>query len=65
MDHLHEGFCASCADKPREAGDEPAKLCGHPAHLKDTRFCVACAARMGVCRSCGLSFASVKKENAP
>ncbi|HTK05339.1 MAG TPA: hypothetical protein VL500_07155 [Candidatus Eisenbacteria bacterium] len=65
MDHVHEGFCSSCATKPHEPGDEPAKLCGHPAHLKNTCFCVTCAVRLGVCRSCGLTFASAKKEHAP
>jgi hypothetical protein len=64
MDQVHEGFCSTCATKPQEAGEEPAKLCGHASHLKDTRFCVACAVRLGVCRSCGLTFASTKKEHA-
>lgn len=62
MADAQEGFCTSCAEKPQEAGEEPATLCGHPAHVKGTRFCVPCAANLGVCRLCGQSFRSARKE---
>lgn len=65
MTDAQEGFCETCATKPREAGEEPATLCGHAAHLKGTRFCVACAAQLGICRYCGLSFSSTQKEKTP
>ena len=65
MTDVQEGFCETCAAKHCEVGDEPAALCGHTTHLKGMRFCVACAAHLGVCRYCGLSFRSTHKEKTP